>query len=61
MNYCSSQANDGGSDSCQNFVTGLHWQFLYANVGDLVNPQAKIIGARYTFTQQTLRLQVSIV
>ena len=53
------QSTAGQFDACNDFVTGLHWQILFANVGDLVNPQAKIIGAKYTFTKQTLRFQVS--
>ena len=45
-------------DTCLNMVTGMHWEILYANAGALGNPQAKIIGASYRYTSQTIRFQV---
>jgi len=34
---------------CRNFIKGLDIQILYANVGELRNPQARIVGAKYNF------------
>ena len=36
----------------------MHWEILYSNVGALDNPQAKIIGVSYNYTQQDVRYQV---
>ena len=46
---------------CRNIITGLHIEFIYANVGSLANPQAKIIGASYQYqVQDEIRYQVSV-
>ncbi|XP_030837337.1 tectonic-1 [Strongylocentrotus purpuratus] len=45
---------------CNNMYMALHVEVLYANVGALANPQAKIIGVRYNYPDasgQTLRYQ----
>nr|XP_054757577.1 tectonic-1-like [Lytechinus pictus] len=45
---------------CNNMYMALHIEVLYANVGALANPQAKIIGVRYNYPDasgQTLRYQ----
>ena len=54
---CTHQESANG-DTCLNMVTGMHWEILYANAGALGNPQAKIIGASYRYTSQTIRFQV---
>jgi len=46
---------------CRNIITGLHIEFIYANVGSLANPQAKIIGASYQYrVQDEIRYQVEL-
>ena len=37
----------------------MHIEVLYANVGSLGNPQAKIIGIKRTFQQSDISFQVS--
>lgn len=45
--------------TCQNIITGMNIQIVYANVGAINNPQPQIIGAEYQFIcQPMLRFQV---
>ncbi|XP_038053223.1 tectonic-1-like [Patiria miniata] len=37
--------------TCNNMVVALHIEVIYANVGSLVNPQAKILGVRYNYAE----------
>ncbi|XP_072015474.1 tectonic-3-like [Amphiura filiformis] len=39
------------SGTCINMVMALHIEVLYANVGSLANPQAKVIGVRYNYAE----------
>ena len=39
---------------------GLHVELLYANVGDVGNPQPKIIGVKYIYTRRDVSYQVSL-
>ena len=34
---------------CYNFIKGLDVQILYAYMGEIRNPQARIVGAKYNF------------
>uniref|UniRef100_F6PTF9 Tectonic domain-containing protein n=1 Tax=Ciona intestinalis TaxID=7719 RepID=F6PTF9_CIOIN len=43
------------ANGCNGILLGAHYQILYANAGSISNPQAKIIGVRYSYdTSQTL-------
>jgi tectonic-1/3 len=43
---------------CENIITGMNIQIVYANVGAINNPQPQIIGAEYQFIcQPALRFQ----
>ncbi|KAJ8048063.1 Tectonic-1 [Holothuria leucospilota] len=35
--------------TCNNMVTGVHIEVIYANVGSLQNPQPKILGVKYNY------------
>ncbi len=42
-------------------VMGVHIEVIYANVGSLANPQAKILGLRYNYAEsRTLKYKVSL-
>eukprot|EP00051_Salpingoeca_urceolata_P006706 m.88748 g.88748 ORF g.88748 m.88748 type:complete len:559 (-) comp14953_c0_seq3:101-1777(-) len=45
--------------ACTNILTGVHLTLLTARIGSLENPQNTIIGARYTFSYQTIRFLCS--
>ncbi|CAH1785708.1 unnamed protein product, partial [Owenia fusiformis] len=43
---------------CLNIVLGMHIEILYANIGSLVNPQAKIIGISFIYeSPQDIKFQ----
>ncbi|XP_033120280.1 tectonic-1-like isoform X2 [Anneissia japonica] len=42
---------------CDNVILSLNIEVLYANIGSLANPQAKIVGVKYTFIAGTLKYQ----
>lgn len=51
----------GNGAECIDMVLGMHIQILYANVGSLANPQAKIVGVSFIYENpQTIAFQVSI-
>ena len=50
-----------GLGTCHNMVMGRHIEVIYANVGSLANPQAKILGVRYNYADgSTLKYKVGI-
>lgn len=56
-------AQYGGSvtpATCTGLLTGMNIEIIYANVGSLNNPQAKIIGVQYQYIMQDIRFQVSV-
>ncbi|XP_071964939.1 tectonic-1-like [Antedon mediterranea] len=42
---------------CDNVILSLSIEILYANIGSLANPQAKIVGVKYTFIPGKLTYQ----
>ncbi|XP_028399905.1 tectonic-3-like [Dendronephthya gigantea] len=48
----------GGDGVCSGMVLGMHIEILFANVGYLANPQAKIVGVRFKYEPaQTITYQ----
>ena len=46
---CQSKPDKLKQGICYNFIRGLDIQILFSNVGELSNPQARIVGAKYNF------------
>lgn len=61
MLSCGNQTPLATSSSCQ-LPLGMEIQILFANIGALVNPQAKIIGVSFVYdTLRTVQIRVGIV
>ena len=45
---------------CKNVPVGLHYEIVYANVGALGNPQAKIIGVMMQFQYDDIHFLVRV-
>ena len=59
MRFVSYLQSSTDSGFCTQVVLGMHIEVLYANVGALGNPQAKIIGVKQTYQQHDISFQVS--
>lgn len=60
LNRVPPETVDFGGDSapgseCSGIITGVHLTIITASIGAVVNPQATIIGARYTYTFSTIQ------
>ena len=59
MLQLTSISNGQAPGQCNNIITGMNLQIIYANAGAINNPQPAIIGAEYQFyCQSTLNFQV---